>query len=91
MILDSRWLRNSVKYGIAPKDEGGTIFLTVRRSGSVIFFEVKDNGLGSKAKKVLDGSSSGVGMINTDLRLKSYFGVQSHLRVSAQHEYGLFW
>ncbi|MBP9926893.1 MAG: histidine kinase [Cyclobacteriaceae bacterium] len=83
-------VENSVKYGIAPKDEGGTIFLTVRRSGSVIFFEVKDNGLGSKAKKVLDGSSSGVGMINTDLRLKSYFGVQSHLRVLAtDHGYSV--
>jgi len=44
---------------------------------------VKDNGLGSKAKKVIDGSSSGIGMSNTDLRLKSYFGPQSHLRVRA--------
>lgn len=79
-------VENSVKYGIAPKEEGGTISLTVRRSGSVIFFEVKDNGLGSKAKKVMDGSSSGVGMMNTDLRLKSYFGVQSHLRVLATEQ-----
>ena len=74
-------VENSVKYGIGPKEEGGTISLTVRRSGSIIYFEVKDDGLGSNAKKVMDGSSSGVGMINTDLRLKSYFGPQSHLRV----------
>lgn len=74
-------VENSVKYGIAPKEDGGTISLTVKRSGSVVFFEIKDNGLGSKAKKVMDGSSSGVGMVNTDLRLKSYFGPQSHLRV----------
>jgi len=74
-------VENSVKYGIGPKPEGGTISLTVRRSGSIIFFEVKDNGLGSNAKKVIDGSSSGIGMSNTDLRLKSYFGPQSHLRV----------
>lgn len=74
-------VENSVKYGIAPKEEGGTIFLTVRRSGDIIFFEVKDDGLGSKAKKVMDGSSSGVGMNNTDLRLRSYYGAQSGLRV----------
>ncbi len=74
-------VENSVKYGIAPKEDGGTISLIVKRSGSVIFFEVKDNGLGSKAKKVMDGSSNGVGMINTDLRLKSYFGASAHLRV----------
>ncbi|MBN8576974.1 MAG: histidine kinase [Cytophagales bacterium] len=80
-------VENSVKYGIAPKEDGGTIFLTVKRSGSIIHFEVKDDGLGSNAKKVMDGSSSGVGMMNTDLRLRSYFGVQSHLRVLAS-EYG---
>jgi sensor histidine kinase YesM len=76
-------VENSVKYGIAPKQEGGTIFLSVRRSGRIIFFEVKDNGLGTNAKKVMDGSSSGVGMANTDKRLKSYFGPQSGLRVRA--------
>ena len=74
-------VENSVKYGIGPKEEGGTISLIVKRSGSVIYFEVKDDGLGSNAQKVLDGSSSGVGMRNTDLRLKSYFGPESHLRV----------
>jgi two-component system LytT family sensor kinase len=76
-------VENSVKYGIGPKKEGGTIYLTVRRSGRIVFFEVKDNGLGINAKKVMDGSSSGVGMANTDLRLKSYFGQQSGLRVRA--------
>ena len=32
---------------------------------------------------MMDGSSNGVGMYNTDLRLKSYFGPQSGLRVLA--------
>jgi sensor histidine kinase YesM len=79
-------VENSVKYGIGPKPEGGTIYLTVRRSGSIIFFEVKDNGLGSKAKKVMDGSSSGIGMSNTDMRLKSYFGPESRLRVRSNEK-----
>lgn len=76
-------VENSVKYGIAPKEDGGTISLLVRRSGKVILFEVNDDGLGSNAKKVMDGSSSGIGMSNTDLRLKSYFGPQAGLRVKA--------
>jgi len=76
-------VENSVKYGIAPKEEGGTIYLTVRRSGRIVFFEVRDDGLGTKAKKVMDGSSSGVGMANTDQRLKSYYGPQSGLRIRA--------
>jgi sensor histidine kinase YesM len=80
-------VENSVKYGIAPKDEGGTIILTVKRFNNMIFFEVKDDGLGSNAKKVMDGSSSGVGLKNTDQRLKSIFGPDSGLRIRS-NEWG---
>jgi sensor histidine kinase YesM len=80
-------VENSVKYGIAPKEDGGTIILTVKRFNNMIFFEVKDDGLGSKAKKVMDGSSSGVGMKNTDQRLKSIFGPGSGLRIHS-NEWG---
>lgn len=80
-------VENSVKYGIAPKDEGGTIVLTVKRFNNMIFFEVKDDGLGSNAKKVMDGTSSGVGLRNTDQRLKSIFGPGSGLRIRS-NEWG---
>jgi two-component system, LytTR family, sensor kinase len=80
-------VENSVKYGIAPKDDGGTIVVTVKRFNNMIFFEVKDDGMGSKAKKILDGSSSGVGMRNTDQRLKSIFGPGSGLRIRS-NEWG---
>ena len=80
-------VENSVKYGIAPKDEGGTIVLTIKRFDNMIFFEVKDDGLGSKAKNVMDGSSGGVGLKNTDQRLKSIFGSGSGLRIRS-NEWG---
>jgi two-component system, LytTR family, sensor kinase len=74
-------VENSVKYGIAPKDEGGTIVVTVKRINQMIFFEVKDDGLGINAKKIMDGNSSGVGIRNTDERLRSTFGPGSGLRI----------
>lgn len=81
-------VENSVKYGIAPKDDGGTIILTVKRFNNMIFFEVKDDGLGSNAKKVMDGTpSGGVGLKNTDQRLKSIFGPGSGLRIRS-NEWG---
>lgn len=80
-------VENSVKYGIAPKDDGGTIVVTVKRFNNMIFFEVKDDGMGSKAKKIMDGSSSGVGMRNTDQRLKNIFGPGSGLRIRS-NEWG---
>jgi sensor histidine kinase YesM len=48
---------------------------------------VKDDGLGSNAKKVMDGSSGGVGLKNTDQRLKSIFGAGSGLRIRS-NEWG---
>jgi sensor histidine kinase YesM len=76
-------VENSVKYGIAPKAEGGTISLIVAWREGRVYFEVKDDGLGTNAKKVMDSSSSGVGMTNTDKRLKNYYGAGSSLIVKA--------
>jgi sensor histidine kinase YesM len=80
-------VENAVKYGIAPKDEGGTIYLTVKRVNQMIYFEVKDDGLGTNAKKVMDGSSSGVGIKNTNQRLRSTFGPGAGLRIHS-NEWG---
>ena len=76
-------VENAVKYGIAPKDEGGTIELTIKPSDKGILFRVSDDGLGINAKKVLDGNSTGVGMENTDRRLKSIYGKSAKLNVTA--------
>ncbi len=76
-------VENSVKYGIGPKEEGGTIDLVIKKLTGQVYFEVKDNGLGIHAKKVMDGSVGGVGMKNTDLRLKNYYGPEAGLQVRA--------
>lgn len=77
-------VENSVKYGIAPKDIGGSIFLTIKRKGSRAYFEIRDDGLGTNAKKVLDGNQkgSGVGLKNSDKRLRSLYGYSSRLYIS---------
>jgi len=80
-------VENAVKYGIAPKDEGGTIKLTVRPYKKGIFFEVRDNGLGIQAKKVLDSNdSTGIGLDNTNKRLVSFFGPSASLKINAGPE-----
>ncbi len=76
-------VENAVKYGIAPKEEGGTIVLTVKRLSKMIFFEVKDDGLGINAMKVMDAPSSGVGLKNTDSRLRNAYGPDAGLRIQA--------
>lgn len=74
-------VENSVKYGIAPKDEGGTIKVIIKKEGNKVFFEVTDDGMGVNASKILDGNSSGVGLKNSDRRLRNTFGSASKLEI----------
>lgn len=74
-------VENSVKYGIGPKQDGGTILLIVKKIKGGASFEVTDDGLGLNASKVLDGKSSGVGLKNSDRRLKSIFGKGAALKI----------
>jgi len=79
-------VENSVKYGIAPKDEGGTIRLLVERRVKGIYFEISDDGLGKNAKKILDGKSTGIGLKNSDKRLTSIYGQRSGLQIQPRDD-----
>lgn len=82
-------VENSVKYGIAPKEDGGTITLTIKPIiGGGVYFEVKDDGLGSNAPKVLDGNEkgSGIGLKNSDMRLRKTFGPTSGLKIRSSEK-----
>lgn len=74
-------VENAVKYGISPKTEGGTVSLTVKHFNKMLFFEVKDDGMGSNASKLKLEGGNGVGLKNTDRRLRSIFGPDSGLRI----------
>ncbi|MEM9389757.1 MAG: histidine kinase [Bacteroidota bacterium] len=79
-------IENSIKYGIGPKDDGGTIWLIIKKTQSGVYFEVTDNGLGLNAKKVLDGKlkGTGVGLKNSDKRLRSIYGPSARLHIQAK-------
>lgn len=79
-------VENSVKYGIGPKDDGGTIKVIVKSIPGGVYFEVSDDGLGKNASKVLDGNSSGVGLKNSDKRLKSIFGKSAGLKIEPKND-----
>ena len=79
-------VENSVKYGIGPKEDGGTITIAVRHQLGAVYFEVSDDGLGTMTKKVMDGSAGGVGMTNTDMRLKSHYGPSAGLLVKSSEK-----
>ncbi len=79
-------VENSVKHGITPKEEGGTITVSIKRQNSKVVFRVADDGVGLTKKKDFESSNSGVGLVNSDMRLQNMYGRDSKLRITAGSE-----
>ena len=79
-------VENSVKHGITPKEEGGTITVTIKRNNNKVNFRVADDGIGLGNKTEFESSNSGVGLVNSDMRLQNMYGKNSKLRIAAGDE-----
>ncbi len=76
-------VENSVKHGISPKDEGGTIKIKILKNDSFVHFEVSDDGLGINANKGIKEKGGGVGLSVSDTRLRKMYGEDSKLELHA--------
>jgi len=76
-------VENSIKHGLAPKVEGGTIYLRSKLSDGVVVVEVEDDGVGMGAAHFIEPPSgiggSGIGMANIAERLKVLYGDAARL------------
>lgn len=79
-------VENSVKHGITPKEEGGTIKVSIHRENGQAIFKVSDDGIGLANKTQFESSNSGVGLVNSDTRLQNMYGKHSKLRIAADDE-----
>jgi two-component system LytT family sensor kinase len=81
-------IENSIKHGLAPKIEGGSIFLRSRVTNSRLIIEVEDDGVGM-GNAQLDESSSwsgmGIGMANISERLQVLYGDTARMTIDS-HE-----
>jgi two-component system, LytTR family, sensor kinase len=80
-------VENSIKHGLAPKIEGGTIHLRSRLMDASVVVEVEDDGVGMGAAQFLEPPTgmggSGIGMANVAERLKVLYGSAARLIVNA--------
>jgi len=78
-------VENSIKHGLSPKVEGGSITLRSRMNADQLVVEVEDDGVGIAGNAFLerpDGiGGSGIGMANVAERLKVLFGENSRMVV----------
>ena len=85
-------IENAIEHGILKQVNGGTIHIQILDYDTFIEITVSDNGIGmdEETKKQLLvrrlKTSSGVGLLNTDLRLKQHYG--AGLQINSQPNQG---
>lgn len=81
-------VENAIKYGIAPRAEGGTIEIGASRANGHLNLKVADDGLGVPFGDVAN-LSEGVGLSNTRARLKHLYGAEHNFVLQTRDGGGL--
>ncbi|MDD2574011.1 MAG: LytS/YhcK type 5TM receptor domain-containing protein [Bacillota bacterium] len=80
-------VENSIKHGLAPKEEGGTVVIGVTGGEGGIHIYVQDDGVGFDIESVLEQEGSGphkkIGLKNIDKRLKNMYGNDYGLKIES--------
>ena len=81
-------IENSIKHGLSPKVEGGSIFLRSRVTDSRLIIEVEDDGVGMGGAQLEESSGwagMGIGMANISERLQVLYGDTARMTIDS-HE-----
>jgi len=84
-------VENSIKHGLSPKVEGGSIFLRSHISGSRLIIEVEDDGVGMGGDQLEESSSwsgMGIGMANISERLQVLYGDTARMTIYSREGKG---
>lgn len=80
-------VENAVRHGIEPCERGGTVTLTVTSDRRHVAISVRDTGVGVRMG-CIDRRRDGIGLANTDARLRTMFGESMGLHCYAPSEGG---
>ena len=82
-ILLQPLIENSIKHGLEPRLNGGTVTLRSRLDGDRVLIEVADDGvgMGNKPASALGRAGAGIGMKNVQERLEVLYGNQARFDV----------
>ncbi|HUO61461.1 MAG TPA: histidine kinase [Candidatus Acidoferrales bacterium] len=82
-------VENSIKHGLAPKIDGGTITLRSRINDGLLIVEVEDNGVGiSDFGESAPTSGNGIGLANIRERLHVLYSDTAHLELESRSGQG---
>lgn len=77
-------VENSIKHGISPRIEGGSVRISGRRDNGRVILEICDNGVGIPPERQEDLYEEGVGLSNVRERIKVLYGSDCIFRVVSQ-------
>src|SRR5271157_2657683 len=77
-------LENSIRHGIGPKIEGGTITLRATHSKGRLLVEIIDDGVGIPEQRRPGILESGIGISNVYQRLQVLYGQDSSMKIKSQ-------
>jgi two-component system LytT family sensor kinase len=82
-ILLQPLIENSIKHGLEPRINGGTVTLRSRLEGDRVFIEVADDGvgMGNRPASALRREGAGIGMKNVQERLEVLYGAQARFKI----------
>jgi two-component system LytT family sensor kinase len=84
-------IENSIKHGLSPKVEGGSIYLRSRLTDSRLIIEVEDDGVGMGGARLEESSTwtgMGIGMANISERLLVLYGDTARMTIDSQEGKG---
>lgn len=93
-------IENAVYHGLKPKDEKGTLKISLEQDEDTIFFTVSDDGIGMPKKDVdslneklasglsAPSSASHIGLMNVNMRIKIIFGDEYGVRIESVQNKG---
>jgi two-component system, LytTR family, sensor kinase len=85
-------VENSIKHGLSPKIDGGSIVLRSRVSDNMLYIDVQDDGVGMISTDVIGrppgAGSNGIGLTNVAERLKVLYGDTASLSIDSRRGEG---
>jgi len=81
-------VENSLKHGLAPKVEGGRIYLRTSSRDGRLHIEIEDNGVGISEEKLPHVYVEGIGLSNVRERLRVLYGADFNLDIGSREGQG---
>jgi two-component system LytT family sensor kinase len=80
-------VENAVRHGILPREDGGSLWVSIRKDAQTLVISVEDDGPGLNHSLV---NAVGVGLANSKDRLSALYGSSAQLTVGSRAEGGGF-